>query len=219
MRHFALLCGVFATCQLSSALAAEGEIALFNGKDFTGWTAVLAKPEAKLEDVWSIKDGVLSCKGDPRGYLRTTKDDFADYTLRLQWRFPKGTPGGNSGVLLHTSTPGALGIWPRSIEAQLNHRNAGDIWVIPESTTVQIDNAAERVKGRRHLNLTDDSEKPIGEWNDYEIICHGDQITIKVNGVLVNHVTRCSITKGAICLQSEGAAVEFQNVRLTPLVR
>jgi len=218
MRYFALFCVALA-CQLPAALAAEGDIVLFNGKDFTGWTAVLAKPDAKLEDVWSIKDGVLSCKGEPRGYLRTTKDDFADYTLRLQWRFPKGTSGGNSGVLLHTSTPGALGIWPKSIEAQLNHQNAGDIWVIPESTTVQIENAAERVKGRRHLNLTDDSEKPIGEWNDYEIVCNGDQITIKVNGVLVNHVTKCSITKGAICLQSEGAAVEFQKILLTPLVK
>jgi hypothetical protein len=216
MRQFALPCAL-TVCLSASATAAEGDVVLFNGKDLTGWTAVLSDPMAKAADVWSVADGVLHCKGNPRGYIRTTKDDFADYTLRLQWRFPKGTPGGNSGVLLHTSTPGALGIWPKSLEAQLNHQNAGDIWVIPESTTCVIDNAAERVKGRRHLNLTDDSEKPIGEWNDYEIICDGDQITIKVNGILVNHVTKCSISKGAICLQSEGAAVEFQNIRLTPL--
>ena len=73
------------------------------------------------------------------------------------------------------------------------------------------------MKGRRHLNLTDDSEKPIGEWNHYEITCRGDEITIKVNGVLVNHVTKCSATKGAICLQSEGAELSFSNIRLTPL--
>jgi len=207
------------TVLLLSVFAAEGDIVLFNGKDLTGWTPVLANDRAKPEDVWSVKDGVLLTrgKGKPSGYLRSVKDDYADYTLRLQWRFPAGTPGGNSGVLVHASTPNALGVWPKSLEAQLNKDNAGDIWVIPETTTIQIENAAERVKGRRHFNLTDDSEKPIGEWNDYEIICQGDELTIKVNGVLVNHATKCSISKGAICLQAEGADIDFRDVRLTPL--
>jgi hypothetical protein len=215
MRFLSLLCGLLFICH--SALAAEGDIVLFNGKDLTGWTAVLADPNAKAEDVWSARDGVLSCKGNPRGYLRTVKDDYADYTLRLQWRFPAGTPGGNSGVLLHASTPNALGIWPKSLEAQLFHGNAGDIWVIPATTTIKLANPNQEIKERRHFNLTDDSEKPIGEWNDYEITCKGDELIIKVNGDLVNHATNCSIQKGAICLQSEGAAVEFRDIRLTPL--
>jgi hypothetical protein len=217
MRHLSLLSGLVVFCLSARAYAAEGDIALFNGKDLTGWTAVLADPNAKAEDVWSVKDGILSCKGNPRGYLRTVKDDYADYTLRLQWRFPAGTMGGNSGVLVHASTPNALGIWPKSLEAQLNHKNAGDIWVIPESVTIKLSNPSQKIEGRRHFNLTDDSEKPIGEWNDYEITCNGDEVTIKVNGVLVNHGTKCSLRQGAICLQSEGAAIEFQNVRLTPL--
>jgi hypothetical protein len=179
---------------------------------------VLSDPALKKEDVWSVADGgVLVCKGRGKrsGYIRSTLGDFENYTLRLEWRFPAGTPGGNSGVLVHTSTPSALNVWPKSLEAQLNHKNAGDIWVI--GTTCEIENAAERVQGRRHFNLTDDSEKPIGEWNQYEIMCRGDEITIKVNGTLVNHVTRCSETKGAICLQAEGADIEFRNIRLTPL--
>lgn len=199
-----------------AALADESEaVVLFNGKDLAGWKAVLADEKAKPEDVWSVKDGVLACKGEPRGYIRTEKGDFANYVLKLQWRFPPGTKGGNSGVLVHTSTPNAIGIWPKSLEAQLNHLNAGDIWVIGE--TCEIENAAERVKGRRHLNLTDDSEKPIGEWNQYEITCQGDDLKIKVNGVLVNHVTKCSAAKGAICLQSEGAPIEFREITLQPI--
>jgi hypothetical protein len=192
-------------------------VSLLNGRDLEGWTAVLADERATAADVWNVRDGVLHCKGEPRGYLRTNREDFENYVLKVQWRFPAGTKGGNSGVLVHTSTPGAIGIWPKSLEAQLNHLNAGDIWVIGE--TCQIENAAERVKGRRHLNLTDDSEKPIGQWNQYEIICDGDDLKIKVNGVLVNHVTKCSATKGAICLQSEGAEVEFREMVLTPLAR
>jgi hypothetical protein len=205
---------------ISATAQDKGEVFLFNGRNFEGWTAVLAKPEVKLEDVWSVAEGgVLVCKGKgkPSGYIRFVRDDFENYTLTLQWRFPVGTPGGNSGVLVHTTTPNALNVWPKSMEAQLNSGQAGDIWVI--GTTCEIENAAERVKGRRHFNLTDNSEKPIGEWNDYKIVCKGDQITIWVNGDLVNHVTKCSVTKGAICLQAEGADIEFRNIRLTPLPR
>jgi hypothetical protein len=220
-----VILAIAAPLAFKQAAAQEGEVVLFNGKDLTGWTPVLAEPRGKdkakvsWEEVWSVKDGILIVKGrgKPSGYIRTTRDDFENYVLTLQWRFPAGTPGGNSGVLLHASTPGALGVWPKSLEAQLNHKNAGDIWVIPESTTIVIENADKRVMGRRHFNLTDDSEKPIGEWNDYEITCNGDEIIIKVNGDLVNHATKCSITKGAICLQAEGADIEFRNVRLKPL--
>jgi hypothetical protein len=38
-----------------------------------------------------------------------------------------------------------------------------------------------------------------------------------VNGVLVNHVSACSVTKGAVALQSEGAEIHFRNIRLAPL--
>jgi hypothetical protein len=203
---------------LAEAGAAAEKIILLNGKNFDGWTAVIGKPDFKLEDIWSVADGgVLVCKGKgkPSGYLRSTRDDFENYMLRLEWRFPEGTPGGNSGVLVHASTPNALGVWPTSLEAQLNHKNAGDIWVI--GTTCQIENADKRVMGRRHYNLTDDSEKPIGEWNKYEIHCAGDNVTIMVNGVVVNHVSNCSVTKGAVCLQAEGADIEFRNIELWPL--
>jgi 3-keto-disaccharide hydrolase len=202
------------------AAAEKDEVILFNGKNFDGWTAVIGRPGFKLEDIWSVADGgILVCKGKGKasGYLRSSRDDFHDYTLTLQWRFPAGTPGGNSGVLVHASTPNALGVWPKSLEAQLNHTHAGDIWVI--GTTCEIENAEKRVMGRRHYNLTDGSERPIGEWNDYKIVCDGDQITIWVNGDLVNHITKCSVNRGAVCLQAEGADIEFRDIRLKPLAK
>lgn len=208
---------VFALALASSQAFAEEErdaTALFNGKDLTGWTWVSSKEGVKADEVWTVKDGVLSCTGNPPGYIRTEKDDYANYMLELEWRFPEGTPGGNSGVLLHTSKPGEIGIWPKSLEAQLHHQNAGDVWVIGE--TCEIENAAERVKGRRHLNTSDGDEKPIGEWNKYRILCKGDTITLEVNGKEVNKITKCSATKGAICLQSEGAPIEFRNISLRP---
>src|SRR5687767_6543068 len=82
--------------------------ALFNGKDLAGWKWVCEKEGVKADEVWSVNDGVLACKGKPRGYIRTEKDDYENYVLELEWRFPEGSPGGNSGVLLHTSTPNAI---------------------------------------------------------------------------------------------------------------
>jgi hypothetical protein len=194
----------------ATTLFAAEPVSLFNGKDLSGWTYHLADPNAKMEDVWSAADGVLVCKGKPAGYLRT-KEDYENYRLTLEWRWPG--QGGNNGVLVHTTTPGALGVWPKSIEVQLANENAGDFWVI--GTELDVPNEAERKKDRRHLNLTDGSEKPLGEWNKMEIVCRGDEIIVKVNDELVNHATNVSQTKGAISLQSEGTPIEFRNIELT----
>ena len=71
--------------------------------------------------------------------------------------------------------------------------------------------------GRLDKNLTDGSEKPVGEWNRLEITCKSATIRVKVNGDLVNEATNCSVTRGAICLQSEGAPIEFRNIRIKPI--
>lgn len=194
--------------------AGSGVVELFNGRDLTGWTFVLDKPEATMEDVWSVADGVLRCKGVPVGYLRTL-NDYENYVLDLEWRWPQPDHVGNNGVLVHTSTPGALGVWPKSIEVQLQNGAAGDFWII--GTELQVTDIENRRKGRRHLRLVNDVEKPIGQWNHIEITCHGDEVLVKVNDVLVNHATACNVTRGAICLQSEGAPIEYRNIRLRPL--
>ena len=88
-----------------------------------------------------------------------------------------------------------MGIWPKSIEVQLFKGNAGDLWVI--GTDLDVHNEAARKEGRRHKNLTDGSEKPIGEWNRMEITCKGDTLRVKVNGDLVNEATHCTVSQGA----------------------
>jgi 3-keto-disaccharide hydrolase len=193
----------------------DAPVALFNGKDLTGWTFHLDKKDVPMEDVWSVKDGKLLCKGKPAGYLLTKKNDYENYVLTLQWRWPG--KGGNNGVLVHVTKPGELGVWPKSLEVQLADKNAGDFWVI--GTTIDVPDVEKRRKDRRHLNLTDDSEKPLGEWNDLEITCRGDEVIVKVNGVLVNHATKVSQTKGAIALQSEGTPIEFRNIKLRNITK
>ena len=72
-------------------------------------------------------------------------------------------------------------------------------------------------KARRILNLTDGSEKPVGEWNRMMIECVGDEVKVWVNGDLVNHGKNCTATQGQIALQAEGSEVEIRKFTLTPI--
>lgn len=218
---------LFACFLCSTAEAAEPQ-KLFNGKDLSGWLPILDREGADPAKTWSVENGILKCTGEPRGYIRTERDDFKNYHLKVEWRWPEGTrENANNGVLVHTTTPAALGIWPKSLEVQLANQNAGDFWVIPgddaeDPTLIDVPlkgvaGFGDRIRGRRHLNFTEGSEKPVGEWNTIEVVCRGDRVTVVVNGEVVNDATNCSISSGAIALQSEGAPIEYREVVLTPL--
>ena len=187
------------------------EVALFNGKDLTGWTHFL-KDEGKPEDVWSVTDeGVLVCQGRPIGYLRT-KADHDNFVLRLQWRFsPVTKKAGNSGVLLRKI--GEDKVWPRSIEAQLQSGAAGDFWNIGKFPMQAV---AERTNGRNTAR-TATNEKSLGEWNLYEITLWHGHCVLRVNGQVLNQAWDCLEIPGKICLQSEGAEIHFRDIQLTPL--
>lgn len=62
-----------------------------------------------------------------------------------------------------------------------------------------------------------DVESPGNGWTRVEVICDGDKITNAVNGHVVNHGTKSSLTKGKIIFQSEGAELYFRKIELTPL--
>ena len=167
---------------------------------------------------------MLRSNGNPQGHL-ITDASYGDYRLTVEWRWP--SEPGNCGVLVHTSTPRRLyGMFPQSIECQLHVGNAGDFWCIGEDVTVpdmekrrgpKANWGVDGDKARRIVNLTDGSEKPLGEWNRMVIECRGDSIRILVNDTLVNHGTGCTAKSGAIALQAEGAVCEFRKVELQPL--
>lgn len=187
------------------------EIPLFNGRDLSGWTWCL--PEgARPQDVWSVAaDGVLVCRGQPEGYIRTL-DDYTNFVLKLEWRWsPVTKQAGNSGVLVRMVGPDV--VWPRSIEAQLQSGSAGDFWNIGDFP-MKTDPARTRGRNTKHTKA---NERPLGEWNDYEITVDHGTVTLKVNGEVLNAATDCWEVPGKICLQSEGAEIQFRNIRLTPL--
>lgn len=193
------------------ACGAEPKL-LFNGKDLDGWAFDVITDKVPGHEIWSVKDGILSCKGRPPAVMRT-KEEFSDYELTVEWRWPEGEKPGNGGVLVHASTPRDTYVWPKSFEVQLRAGDAGDFWLLGESAT----EAAGRREGRRLINLTDGSEKPAGDWNVMTIRCDGDSMIVHVNGTKVNEAKGLSARKGAICLQSEGAEIQFRKLTLVPL--
>lgn len=204
------------------------EVSLWNGRDLTGWHVdVPAADGGKVvEPSFVVEDGLLISKGSPEGHL-ITDSAYADYRLTVEWRWP-GEPG-NCGVLIHASKPRRLyGMFPQSLECQLHHGNAGDFWcigediVVPDMETRRGPKAkwgSDEQHARRIKNLTDDSEKPLGEWNTMVIECRGRAVTIWVNGTLVNAGTDCTTDRGQIALQAEGAVCEFRKVELESLAK
>ena len=199
---------------------------LFDGKTLEGWSMDIPdlEKDSSLRIPFIVREGMLVSLGTPQGHLISEKV-YENYRLEVEYRFA-GKPG-NCGVLVHASTPRSLyGMFPKSIEVQMMHQNAGDFWCIVEDIQVpemevrrgpKEDWGITEGKERRIKNLTDDSEKPLGEWNNMVIECNGDTITVWVNGDLVNKGYGATAQKGQIALQAEGAEVEFRKVELTPL--
>lgn len=62
-----------------------------------------------------------------------------------------------------------------------------------------------------------DVEKPVGEWNRMEVVAKGNDISIFLNGVLVNQAMQVKPAKGRIQIQSEGAEMLIRRIELTPI--
>jgi hypothetical protein len=193
---------------------------LFNGKDLDGWVRFVPndKPDKDkkwtVDKVWSVKDGVIRCEGKPNGYIKTV-DSYANYKLHLEWRWPDKPT--NSGVLLHRE--GIDKIWPKCVEAQLMHENAGDFWLVDQAA-IKVD--GKQIGPQKFANSKKkhpSNEKPLGQWNSYDIICDGKTVSLYVNGLLQNQGTDSKPSFGPICLQSEGSPIEFRNIYLEPVTK
>ncbi len=222
--YFLLLLLVITFCSAPPKGEEIQSIELFNGNDLSGWHIDVPDldEDSTLRIPFTVRDGMLVSLGTPNGHL-ITDAEFENYVLDVEYRFV-GEPG-NCGVLVHASTPRALyKMFPQSLEVQLMHEHAGDFWCIVEDITVPNMESRRGPKeewgiregeARRIINLTDDSEKPLGEWNALKVECKADTVRVWVNGDLVNEGTNCTATKGQLAIQAEGAEVEFRTILLT----
>ena len=183
-------------------------IQLFNGKDLSNWVFQLRDPAVDAKTVFIVQNGIIHISGNPFGYMRT-KDIYSDYKLHVEWRWP--IEATNSGVFVHGQQPDT--IWLKCIECQLQAGNAGDFVCMNGAEMNERTDKSKRLVKK----MASSSEKPTGEWNTMEVVCKTNTIEVFVNGVPQNKGTNINVTKGHICLQSEGKEVEFRNVFLNKL--
>ena len=214
----------FVCCWMLFVASAFGQITLFEKKNLADWDFYVDKEDVKAEDVFSFtNDGRLICKGLPFGYL-ATKETYKNFKFSVEWCWPEGVTPTNSGIFLKNiiAEQPKGSFLPKTIEVQLQHKSAGDIWAFHGRTVTgpvnRIVNNDDRTIGKYSgVKKLLDTEKAPGQWNTMEILCADDLIVVMVNGKLVNWVTGSELMEGRIGFQSEGGPIEFRNAVLTVL--
>lgn len=189
----------------------EMSVALFNQKDFTGWTFCMKDNAAPLK-TWSVTNGIIHCTGKPTGYLRTT-GVYSNYFLTVVWRFVKIAPkADNTGILVHIQ-PGDK-VWPQCVQVQGKHGRQGDLFLMEGAE-------AKEHKGKDKNTPVplqgDPVEVPVGEWNKAETICVNGKVESFMNSKFVNEITECTVNSGYIGIQSEGGEIEIRSIDYCPL--
>jgi hypothetical protein len=189
----------------------ENEVALFNGRDFSGFNFCM-QGTADPRETWSVTNGVIHCTGTPAGYLRTTQT-YSNYFLTVEWRFVKITPqADNTGILVHLQLPDQ--VWPRCVQVQGKHDRLGDLLLM------------EGAESKEHKGMDKNTpvpfrgpsrENPVGEWNKMETICIRNQVESFINGYFVNEISECTLNNGFIGIQSEGGDIEIRSIYFSPL--
>jgi hypothetical protein len=184
----------------------EGWTNLFNGRDLGGWVVVTQKPGGGNADIntyfgdnlgdqktFYIENGILKTTGEPLGYIRT-EDVYDNFVFEVDVKFERL---GNSGVLFHVVRDMAL---PDAIECQLYYSQLGRVF--PLRTKMD---GGELI----HYNAS-----KLGEWNKVQVVSEEGRVATSVNGSVVGLGANAEPRMGHICLQSEGAPVEFRNIRV-----
>ena len=187
----------------------SGEI--FNGKDLSNWNFVVENNAVPGDQVYRVKEGVISIKGEPLGYMYT-KEKYSNFTLELEYRW--AGEASNSGVFILIEDP--ANPFPRGVECQLMAGKAGDFVLLNGSDLNEYrlpEGVTERPKFPVIEKMQPSSEKSAGEWNKMKISVIDGAISVFVNGVLQNEATS-KVKEGHIGLQSEGKEVHFRNLMM-----
>lgn len=177
-------------------------------------------------DTWRKEKNLLICSGKPIGVMRSEKS-YENFILEVEWKHMEA--GGNSGMFVWSDAiPGAKNRLPGGVEVQMleldwiniNAKNGvqqpiayvhGELFGVGGVTTVPDNPRGERSKS------IENRCKGKGEWNSYKVVCVDGTIKLSVNGKFVNGVSKSTVKKGYLCLESEGAEIHFRNLKVTEL--
>lgn len=220
----------------AEAPPAEARQAFIDGTGL-GWKALTLADFVNVNtdpETWTTKDGVIHCTGKPVGVTRSQKQ-ITNFELVAEWRHLSS--GGNSGIFVWATEEALTGLKPNSlppggIEVQvLDHGYAekyekstgkkpdwfttnGDVFPVGKSTMTPFPPVApDRKRSFPRKNLS----KGKGEWNHYYVRAINGEVRLWVNGEEVSGGTDCKPASGYLCLESEGAPVEFKNLRIREL--
>lgn len=185
------------------------------------WINVNTEP-----DTWRREGDLLVCEGLPIGVIRSEKM-YENFILHIEWRHMEA--GGNSGMFVWSDAlPGEHNRLPGGVEVQMLeldwvNQNVRD-GVKPPIAYVHgelfgvggVQTLPDNPRGDRSKSV-ENRAKGKGEWNTYEVICVDGTIKLSVNGKFVNGISQSSIKKGYLCLESEGAEIEFRNMKVIEL--
>jgi 3-keto-disaccharide hydrolase len=220
---------VFTTASAGAELnqPPKGFVALFNGKDLTGWEGLLKGPydnpakqatltpeqlktlqkeaDQNMREHWKVQDGALAFDG--KGRSLCTAKNYGDFELLVDWKIE---PGGDSGIYLRGSPQ--VQIWDTArtnVGAQVGSGGLYNNKIHPSKPKKKAD-------------------KPVGQWNHFRIIMIGDLVTVMLNGQLVvdnvvmeNYWERDKpiYPTGQIQLQSHGTHLYFRNIYIREIPR
>lgn len=195
---------------------------LFNGKDLSGWVNVNT-----AKDTWSVRDGLLVCTGKPIGVMRTEKQ-YENFIMHIEWRHMEA--GGNSGTFIwcEGTVPAGKRL-PKGMEVQMleldwvNQHKRKD-GTLPPIAYVHgelfgaggLKTVPDNPRGSRSKSI-ENRCKGKGQWNTYIVVAVDGVVKLSVNGKFVNGVSKASVKKGYICLESEGKEIHFRNIKIMEL--
>jgi hypothetical protein len=142
----------------------DGFTPLFNGRDLDGWQGAT--------ESYEVADGAVVCKPGKGGNL-FTKDEFADFVVRLEYKLP---PGGNNGLLPRYRGEGD-GAYDGLCEIQvLDDTHPKYAKLDPR----QFNGSAYGMAAAKRGYL-----RPVGEWNFQEVTVKGSTVKVELNGTVI----------------------------------
>jgi len=198
---FLLLAALPLPAQERAFQVEPGFHSMFDGKTLNGWDG-----DPRL---WSVHDGVVvgSTDGAPitHNEFLITKRKYSNFVLRTQVKLRNH----NSGIQFRSE---ALPEWVvKGLQADMAE---GNWWgsIYDEKGT----------RGTIVNGWKDKAEKVVkaNDWNDYEVLCDGDLIRLKVNGMVTAELHDTSSATGVIALQLHAGTpmrVEYRNMRIQEL--
>jgi hypothetical protein len=224
-------------CGAPNALAAEPNLpkATIDGTGL-GWTELTGDDFVKVncdDDTWTWDGGTAKCTGKPVGVTRSEKK-YTNFEMVAEWKHLES--GGNSGIFLWSTEEALTGLKPNAlpkvgIEVQiLDHgfkekyekggqkanwfTTNGDVFPVEGSKMTPFPPVAP---DKRRSFPRKELSKGVGEWNHYYIRAINGEVRLWVNGEEVSGGTNCEPRTGYLCLESEGAPIEFKNLRIREL--